>query len=573
MYLKETNFLIIFLSLLDVGFVRAAFGGHDLFTSLAQLEVLWKNDQEVVKEMEKTVVKLERAKKSLQSYITRHYELKLDEKPNYDFLGHPINAFHFVRHVASGWANIKENVLSDDVIDIKSDLERLKDREKEKLTSSSDVDGAAHGIVRLYSLYQFNVSVFANDGRISTTLDNGQVVLSEPSVLPVNSFDLSRMALEASAHGLYDASAAFLEEATKKAALEAKEKIDLSHLFGYNLTLKELQHMTTTAKKVHDEILVKRGMKSSHHRTFQYPFDPKLKKKKKFSKVKEMEIILDRAGWADLETKSQKDEDAKVKFIITQENQRDKLCRGQQLRSPEELGKLKCLYIHNGSPWLRLGPMKMEINSYDPFHVVFKDMLYYNEADNITQYLGPRLDFPPGRMDQKSRNNDWTMKNCWPNENDNLFLERLNRRIEHATGLWAATNKNFSEPYMCGNYGIGGHYWTHPDYHNPNPEFWLQPGSVGNRVATILTILDAPTAGGATVWPYAGISVFPEKGSAVFWHNVRASDMPDTFTRHAACPVLIGQKWIGNKWVGYNAQWNKNNCGLQLFDGFKSILQ
>jgi hypothetical protein len=32
----------------------------------------------------------------------RHNELKLNEEPNIDFLGHPINAFHFVRHVASG---------------------------------------------------------------------------------------------------------------------------------------------------------------------------------------------------------------------------------------------------------------------------------------------------------------------------------------------------------------------------------------------------------------------------------------------------------------------------------------
>jgi hypothetical protein len=48
---------------------------------------------------------------------------------------------------------------------------------------------------------------------------------------------------------------------------------------------------------------------------------------------------------------------------------------------------------------------------------------------------------------------------------------------------------------QCGNYGIGGHYWTHPDYHHPSPEHWLNPRSVGNRVATILTILDAPSAG------------------------------------------------------------------------------
>ena len=40
-----------------------------------------------------------------------------------------------------------------------------------------------------------------------------------------------------------------------------------------------------------------------------------------------------------------------------------------------------------------------------------------------------------------------------------------------------------------------------------------QPYSFGNRVATILTILASPEAGGATVWPYAGISIFGQKGS------------------------------------------------------------
>ena len=72
------------------------------------------------------------------------------------------------------------------------------------------------------------------------------------------------------------------------------------------------------------------------------------------------------------------------------------------------------------------------------------------------------------------------------------------------------------------------------------------------------------------MWPNAGISVFPEKGSAVWWYNVRRSEIPDQFTRHAACPVLLGQKWIGNKWVGFNAQWDGRKCGLdpmERFDG------
>ena len=53
-------------------------------------------------------------------------------------------------------------------------------------------------------------------------------------------------------------------------------------------------------------------------------------------------------------------------------------------------------------------------------------------------------------------------------------------------------------------------------------------------MATILTILENPIAGGATVWPYAGISVFGKKGAALFWHNTFSSDIPDTYTRHVA---------------------------------------
>ena len=37
--------------------------------------------------------------------------------------------------------------------------------------------------------------------------------------------------------------------------------------------------------------------------------------------------------------------------------------------------------------------------------------------------------------------------------------------------------------FCCGNYGIGGNYWTHHDSHK------------SNRVATILTVFEAPKAG------------------------------------------------------------------------------
>ncbi len=57
------------------------------------------------------------------------------------------------------------------------------EREKEKLPDLSDVEGAAFGLVRLHQMYKYDLGRFLRDGVISTTLENGQVVVSGPSVL------------------------------------------------------------------------------------------------------------------------------------------------------------------------------------------------------------------------------------------------------------------------------------------------------------------------------------------------------------------------------------------------------
>lgn len=86
-----------------------------------------------------------------------------------------------------------------------------------------------------------------------------------------------------------------------------------------------------------------------------------------------------------------------------------------------------------------------------------------------------------------------------------------------------------------------------------------------------MTILDAPDAGGATVWPFLGVYVFPQKGSAVWWFNTRSDSVPDVDTKHAACPVLLGQKWIGNKWIGYKHQTYNRPCDLQPYTRYKGV--
>ena len=73
------------------------------------------------------------------SYIKSHKELNLDQKPNYDFLGHPLNAYHFVRHVAARWHDVHNEILGNNTLS--EDIKILSEREKEKLPDLYDVQG------------------------------------------------------------------------------------------------------------------------------------------------------------------------------------------------------------------------------------------------------------------------------------------------------------------------------------------------------------------------------------------------------------------------------------------------
>lgn len=60
--------------------------------------------------------------------------------------------------------------------------------------------------------------------------------------------------------------------------------------------------------------------------------------------------------------------------------------------------------------------------------------------------------------------------------------------------------------------------------------------------------------GGATVFPYLNVHVPAIKGSAIYWNNLKPSGESELATRHAGCPVLIGSKWVANKWIHEQGQ-------------------
>ncbi|XP_010578208.1 PREDICTED: prolyl 4-hydroxylase subunit alpha-1 isoform X6 [Haliaeetus leucocephalus] len=93
------------------------------------------------------------------------------------------------------------------------------------------------------------------------------------------------------------------------------------------------------------------------------------------------------------------------------------------------------------------------------------------------------------------------------------------------------------------------------------PDAFKELGT-GNRIATWLFYMSDVSAGGATVFPEVGASVWPKKGTAVFWYNLFPSGEGDYSTRHAACPVLVGNKWVSNKWLHERGQEFRRPCAL-----------
>ena len=88
------------------------------------------------------------------------------------------------------------------------------------------------------------------------------------------------------------------------------------------------------------------------------------------------------------------------------------------------------------------------------------------------------------------------MHSAWPTEEHNEYLQKFTRRVEAITGLKANSAKEESDNFMCGNYGIGGHYGTHPDFDSPNNMRWNDPNEKRfNRISTVMAIFDAPRAG------------------------------------------------------------------------------
>ena len=119
------------------------------------------------------------------------------------------------------------------------------------------------------------------------------------------------------------------------------------------------------------------------------------------------------------------------------------------------------------------------------------------------------------------------------------------------------------------NYRIGGHYDTHQDrmfvykeldHVAQSIDTTTEPSYLtGDRMTTFMLYLSEVPRGEWTAFPRLGVAA-PVRGSAVFWHNIKGSGRSDMAMLHGGCLVLLGSKWVANKWVREVANIFRRKC-------------
>jgi prolyl 4-hydroxylase len=182
-----------------------------------------------------------------------------------------------------------------------------------------------------------------------------------------------------------------------------------------------------------------------------------------------------------------------------------------------------------------------------PRVVVFGDLLSAEECGELIELARARLvrsETVETKTGASAVNEARTSDGMFFEPGEFPVCARLESRIA-ALLDWPLEN---GEGLQILRYGPGAEYKPHYDYFDP-----AEPGTPtilkrgGQRVGSLVCYLNTPEAGGATVFPDAGLDVAPVRGNAVFFSYDRAH--PSTRTLHGGAPVTAGEKWVATKWM------------------------
>ncbi|KAH8296520.1 hypothetical protein KR054_007435, partial [Drosophila jambulina] len=171
---------------------------------------------------------------------------------------------------------------------------------------------------------------------------------------------------------------------------------------------------------------------------------------------------------------------------------------------------LYCSYDFGTTPFLRIAPTKLEILSLDPYIVMHHEVLYNDEIAELKLHA----------------------KNKIKNSNENrLRVESLREKIVNRITDITGSGFQVNHELHMSDYDSISYYKPNRDY-----AYW------GGPKATLLFFASDVVKGGATVFTKSKVSVFPQKGSTLFWYNLLDDGTPDPRSVQSECPVIKGNK-------------------------------
>ncbi|XP_032431237.1 prolyl 4-hydroxylase subunit alpha-1-like isoform X2 [Xiphophorus hellerii] len=461
------------------------------------------------------------------------------------FLGHPVNAFKLIKRLNTEWAELESLVLTDVSDAFVSNLTI----QRQHFPNDDDQTGAAKALMRLQDTYKLDTETISS-GRL---LGSSSVATTSSVLTMEDCYDLGKVAYSDVDYyhtELWMAQALKqLEQGEESSVVDAIAILDYLSYSVYQQG--ELERALAFTKKLLE-------LDPSHQRAngnlkyFEY----------QLSKQKKLEVDDN-----DEEQRMWKENRGRRDDYLPERKQYEKLCRGEGVRmTPRRQSRLFCRYYDNGRhPRFVIGPLKQE-DEWDSPHIVrYHDIVSERDMEKVKELAKPRLrratvhDPQTGTLTTAHYR---VSKSAWLGAYEHPVVDKINRRIEDITGLDVST----AEDLQVANYGVGGQYEPHFDFGRKDEPDAFEELGTGNRIATWLLYMSDVQAGGATVFTDIGAAVQPKKGSAVFWFNLYPSGEGDYRTRHAACPVLLGNKWVSNKWMHERGQEFRRRCDLHWTD-------
>ncbi|XP_029465036.1 prolyl 4-hydroxylase subunit alpha-1 isoform X2 [Rhinatrema bivittatum] len=528
-----------------LGLLSCSDAHMDFFTSIGHMTDLINTEKDLVTALKDYIIAEESKLEQIKKWANKLDQLTdTATKDPEEYLGHPINAFKLMKRLNTEWSELENLVLKDMSDGFISNLTI----QRQYFPTDEDQTGAAKALLRLQDTYKLDAN----------TISRGKLpgVKHESSLTADDCFELGKIAYS---EADYYHTELWMEQALRQLDDGEEAAIDKVSVLDY------LSYAVYQQGDLNKALLLTKNL---------LQLDPEHQRAN--GNLKYFQYIMskeDNQSNSSSMEESQPEQGSKTKRkgrpedYLSERKKYEKLCRGEGIKmTPRRQKRLFCRYYSgNKSSWYILAPVKQEDEWDSPRIVRFHDIISDEEIAKIKELAKPRLrraivSNPITGVLETAHYR--ISKSAWLSSYEHPVIEHINQRIQELTGLDVST----AEELQIANYGIGGQYEPHFDFGRKDEPDAFKSLGTGNRIATWLFYMSDVTAGGATVFPEVGAAVWPRKGTAVFWYNLFKSGEGDYSTRHAACPVLVGNKWVSNKWIHERGQEFRRPCSLSEQD-------